>query len=281
MNRVSLLLLAGLFAGSAASAQVSGVDSTGLPGDHFSLQGALELFRKSDSPEAFEKALNEEGNHVNNLDLNGDGNTDYIRVIDHAGDGTHSLVLQVPVSAGEDQDIAVIEVEKTGNDAAVAQIIGDEEIFGEQVIVEPESNDGQSLALMYTSVNAGPAAPELAENAGIVVNVWFWPGVRFMYGPVYRPWVSPWRWGSYPGWWKPWRPLGWGFYRPWHTGFCRGYVVVKTHRVIRAHRVYVPFRSTSVIVRTRHAGPVGHYRRTVIIHKVPARGRDGKRWRRH
>ena len=32
--------------------------STGLPGDHFSLEGALELFKNSSSIEDFEKQLN-------------------------------------------------------------------------------------------------------------------------------------------------------------------------------------------------------------------------------
>ena len=281
MRRISLILLTGCLLGALSlNAQESGVDSTGLPGDQFSLQGALELFKKAESPEAFEKMLNEEGNHVNNLDLNGDGNTDYVRVVDHTGEGTHALVLQVLVSEKETQDIAVIELEKTGDEQAAAQIIGDEDIFGEQVIIEPEGESGQEASLMFTSANSGPAATYGQELNGLVVNVWFWPGVRFLYGPAYRPWVSPWRWGSYPGWWKPWRPFGWAVYRPWHTGFCRGYVVVHTHRVFRAHKVYMPFRSTSVIVHTRHAGPVNHYRvtRTTVIHKGPGpgRGRNGR-----
>ena len=54
----------------------SGVDSTGLPGDNFSLQGALQMFQNASSPEEFEKMINTEGNHVNNLDLNGDGEID-------------------------------------------------------------------------------------------------------------------------------------------------------------------------------------------------------------
>ena len=36
----------------------SGVDSTGLPGDDFSLQGALQLFKDAASIEDFEKSLN-------------------------------------------------------------------------------------------------------------------------------------------------------------------------------------------------------------------------------
>jgi len=44
-------------------------DSTGLPGDTISWKVAPELFKKSASPEEFEKLLNTEGNGVNNLDL--------------------------------------------------------------------------------------------------------------------------------------------------------------------------------------------------------------------
>ncbi|MBL0110193.1 MAG: hypothetical protein IPP42_04700 [Saprospiraceae bacterium] len=56
--------------------------------------------------------LNQDDNHVNNLDLNDDGEVDYIRVIDNMDGDAHALVLQVVVSATENQDIAVIEIEK-------------------------------------------------------------------------------------------------------------------------------------------------------------------------
>src|SRR5689334_4989077 len=76
----------------------SGVDSTGLPGDHFSLQGALAMFQKASSPEDFEKLLNSEDNHVNNLDLNNDGDIDYIRVVDNSEKEAHAFVLQAVIS---------------------------------------------------------------------------------------------------------------------------------------------------------------------------------------
>src|SRR5258705_3633312 len=122
-----------------------GVDSTGLPGDNFSLQGALAMFQKASSPEDFEKLLNSEDNHVNNMDLNNDGDIDYIRVIDNFEKYAHAFVLQAVVSATESQDIAVIEIEKTGDTTAVLQIVGDEDIYGEQVIVEP-GDDGDEDA---------------------------------------------------------------------------------------------------------------------------------------
>src|SRR3989304_10443472 len=118
-------------------AQDSEEDSTGLPGDNFSLQGALELFKKANSPEEFEKLINTKDNNVNNLDLNEDGETDYIRVIGKMEKDVHAFVLQVAVSETENQDIAVIELEKTGDASAMLQIIGDDDIYGEQTIVEP------------------------------------------------------------------------------------------------------------------------------------------------
>lgn len=257
-----LSLLAAFVLTQAVQAQNQpGVDSTGLPGDNFSLQGALELFQKASSPEEFEKMLNSEDNHVNNLDLNGDGEIDYIKVIDMAENDEHAFVLQVPVSENESQDIAVIELEKTGKESAVVQIVGDEGIYGEQVIVEPNSGaeDESFIPDMGGSIAHGPA--EAHQSApGIIVNVWFWPTVRYVYAPNYVVWRSPWRWRHYPGYWKPWRPLGWHAYHPYCVRWHRPFVVVHTHRVARVHRFYTPARVTSVSVRTRHYATVNGYR---------------------
>ena len=86
---ILLIVLTGATAGSAC-AQTNSADSTGLPGDNFSLEGALDLFKKSESPEEFEKNLNSEENKVNNLDLNEDGVTDYVKVIDKTENNAHA-----------------------------------------------------------------------------------------------------------------------------------------------------------------------------------------------
>lgn len=264
-----------------------GQDSTGLPGDHFSLQGALEMFKKAASPEEFEKLLNTQDNGVNNLDLNGDGDVDYVRVVDRASGDVHAFVLQVPVSGKENQDIAVIELEKTGSDSAMVQIIGDEDIYGEATIVEPDGggDDGEDIEdegggkgpFYLESSFASPFMPR------VVVNVWGWPSVRFVYAPTYVVWASPWRWRAYPVWWHPWRPLAWRLFHPFRVRYRTGFAVVHTHRVVRAHRVYAPGRTTSVVVRSRYAGHVKHYRvtRTVKVKpggvKVKTRVRRGRR----
>jgi hypothetical protein len=244
-------------------AQTVSEDSTGLPGDNFSLEGALEMFKKAGSPEEFEKLINSEDNKVNNLDLNEDGTIDYIKVIDKKDDDAHVFILQDAVSETENQDIAVIEVEKTGNDNAVLQIVGDEDIYGEQVIVEPAAEQSP------TRVNT---------NTNVVVNVWTWPAVRYVYGPSYAVWVSPWNWRVRPVWWHPWRPVRWHVFHPYRAPYRHHYVVVHHHRVVHAHRIYTPVRTMSVTVHTRHQASVNHYRATRTTRSVTV-SKDNKQVR--
>ena len=265
LGLIAVLLL------NAGTARSQDADSTGLPGDNFSLQGALEMFKKAASPEEFEKMINDGNNNVNNLDLNGDGELDYVRVIDKSEKDVHAFVLQVSVSATENQDIAVIELEKDGDESAVLQIVGDEEIYGEQVIVEPSdgtSGEDESPAKNGPSFNY--------DETNIIVNVWLWPSVRFVYRPAYVPWASPYRWGlNPPGWHR--HPIAWRVFHPrvlvFHP-FCRR---VHTHRVFVAHGVYKPFRSTSVFVRTRHGASVTRYRNGRTIRTVKVAGPRGVR----
>ncbi len=256
-NNLILFSLACFFLSTfTLNAQDAGpADSTGLPGDHFSLEGALELFKKAQSPEEFEKLLNTEENGINNLDLNEDGEIDYIRVIDNMEGEVHAIVLQAPVSAEESQDIAVIEIEKQGPENAILQIIGDEDIYGENVLVEPFGEEGKSNG------KGGPSADY--DVRAVVVNVWLWPSVRYVYRPNYVVWVSPWRWAHYPSWWRPWRPHPWRVHYTRTVVYRPHYHVVSTHRVVKAHNVYTPRRTSSKVVHTR----------TTTV--VAARGKNG------
>jgi hypothetical protein len=252
-------------------------DSSGLPGDNFSLQGALDLFKKAGSPEEFEKLLNSEDSKVNNLDLNEDGNTDYIKVVSKRENDVQIFVLQALVSENESQDIAVIELEKTGSENAVIDIVGDEDIFGEETIVEPEDNPGNAFNVNNSSRLATGPNTEFAEN-GIVVNVWGWPCVRYVYAPAYVVWVSPFTWRARPVWYRPWRPLAYTVYRPLRYRYRPHYAVVTTRRVVVAPRIYKPMRVTSVTVRTRHHVAVNNYR--VTRKTTTVQGRHGRKYTR-
>ena len=260
-------LLACLFSFSLNAQEINLTDSTGLPGDHFSLEGALELFKNAKSPEAFEKSLNQSNNNVNNLDLNEDGDIDYIRVIDNMENEVHAIVLQVPINDIETQDIAVIEIEKNGDASALLQIIGDESLYGEGAIVEPFEE--------VTSGGKGGPNPNEFKFVRVVVNVWLWPSVRYVYAPRYKVWVSPFRWKVYPRWWKPWRPHPWRWHHTHCVHFRTGFRLAPSHRLVRAHKVYTPHRRTSklVVSRTvvRRNKGTKVYRRTAVTRTTQAR----------
>lgn len=254
---LTTLLLMLILSVSVKAQDASEQDSTGLPGDNFNLQGALEMFKKSASPEAFEKALNSEENKVNNLDLNDDGKTDYIRVVNKKEDDVQIFVLQALVSDGESQDVAVIQLQKTGDETAVIQIEGDRDIYGESKIAEP-AEEAADNAFNYSSpATHGPSA---SIGSAIFVNVWFWPCVRFVYAPAYVVWVSPWTWHSHPVWWRPWRPMPWYAYRPHYHYYNSHYTYVYNRRIAPARNIYRPMRTTSVTVINRNRVVVNNYR---------------------
>jgi len=225
-----------------------------VPGDNFSLEGALELFKESSSPKEFEKMLNSSEAKVNNLDLNGDGYIDYIKVIDMQDGNVHAFVMQAVIAENQFQDIAVITLEKQGNGKAILQITGDEDIYGVETIIEPTREVRTYAGAMSSNVH---------------INVWSWPVVRYVYGPHYSGWVSPWRWGYRPIWWSPWRPIVYVDYFHFWRPYRRFYTPCYTTRIVHAYNNYRVHRTTSVIVHNRYNQSITQYRSRHI-------GRNGR-----
>lgn len=243
---------------SFAQDQPITTDSTGLPGDNFSLQGALAMFKESSSLEDFEKKLNTTDNPVNNLDLNGDGNIDYIRVVDNMKENAHAIALQIPVNDKELQDVAVIEIEKNGDESAILQIMGDEDLYGVSELVEPY--DEKEVIEKNANPQKGPSFMAEPTVARVIINVWAWPCVRYVYAPTYVVWVSPYQWNYYPVWFKPWRPQPWRYHYARCKPYRTYYHAAPVHRVVVAHNVYQPHRKTSVVVVNRNKVVVNNYR---------------------
>jgi hypothetical protein len=272
-----IILLVCLVTASSIFAQGK-TDSLGLPGDNFDLAGALELFKKSDTPEAFEKAINSSDNEVNNLDLNADGKVDYVKVIDNKDGDSHTMVLQVAVTKSETQDVAVIEIEKTKDGNAHVQIVGDEELYGKDHILEPKDASAVSSEKIKKDVetddvykgkndnNTNTQTNEYVANPNVVVNVWPWPAVQYMYSPGYMVWVSPWYWGYYPGWWNPWMPVYWQthYWRAhrYHNYYCRA----NFYRSPNVHKGYYGRRMSSDVVRENQR--TGYYAQKQISYKA-------------
>jgi hypothetical protein len=157
-----------------AQDEVAIVTPTTEAGENLDLMAILEIFSGAENLEDFEKKINEESSEVNNIDLNGDGEVDYLRVVEYAEENTRVIVIQAVIGEDQYQDVASIVLEKDDDGDISLQAIGDEEIYGEEYIVEP--------------------ADETEIQTIVVVNV--------VYSPGYQPYVSPYRWGVYPAWYR-------------------------------------------------------------------------------
>jgi hypothetical protein len=225
-NLISKMLLSVLVVtGMMVKAQDNSSERLGLPGDNLNLFAVMKLFQESETLEGFEKNLNAEDSKINNLDLDNDGQVDYIRVIDYPVGDAHSIVMRVAMSEREDQDVAVFTVEKDKAGNAQIQLIGDEELYGKDYIVEPYySDDNQNTP------NPGYAGnKQNNDNDHVVVTrtsyveVAAWPIVRVIYLPDYVVWRSPWYWGYYPHYWHSWSPYYWDYYYGYHYNWYHHY----------------------------------------------------------
>lgn len=269
MNKIIVLLLVILGITSAYSQEETRPQNTG---DNFSLEGALELFKNSNSLEEFEKNLNQENNQVNNLDLDGDGQTDYINVEDIKENDSHVIVMSTYLNETEKQDIAFITIEKTADGKAELQIEGDKDLFPKNTIIEPNSEEKGAVQQLKSESNV-----TVVENSAPTVNVWVWPSVRYLYAPAYVVWVSPYRWRAYPRWWRPWRPVRHTVFFSYGVRYRPHYHVVTVRRGATVRNVYYPRRhSSTLVVHNRRGTTVIHNNRKGNIKAVKVKAKRVK-----
>ena len=141
--------------------------------ENLDLKTVATLFGQAKDLEQFEQMLNNPDSAFSNLDLNGDGEVDYLRVIETADNDRHLVVVQAVLAKDIYQDVASIFVEKDEKTQSVTvQVIGDEYIYGVNYIIEP----------VYI-------------HRPLIYD-WFW-------GTAWVCWHSPYYWGYYPHWWRP------------------------------------------------------------------------------
>lgn len=202
------------------NAQNNDEDKLNLPGDNLNLYAVLNVFQESETLESFEKNLNAQDSKINNLDLNNDDQIDYIKVADNADGESHLIVLQVAISEKENQDVAVISVNKDENKQIQIQLIGDEDLYGKNYIIEPKADNGQSNGSTpnpgYSTNSTNDQGNTIVVEKTVIVQVETWPVITYVYAPSYVRWNSPWYWGYYPSYWNPWRPYYWDYYYGYH-----------------------------------------------------------------
>jgi hypothetical protein len=144
--------------------------------DNLDLRAVASIFGDSKNLEDFERRLNNPEVPISNLDLNGDNQVDYLRVIETVEGNAHLIVIQSVLGRDTFQDIATVEVEKDRNNRIQVQVVGNVFMYGNNYIYEP--------VYSFTPV--------------IYSNFWV---------SNYRPYWSTWYWGYYPTYYYAWRPF--------------------------------------------------------------------------
>ena len=141
--------------------------------ENLNLKTVATLFGQAKDLEEFESMINNPDSAFSNLDLNGDGEVDYLRVIETADNNKHLVVIQAVLAKDVYQDVASIFVEKDeATQSVTVQVIGDEYIYGTNYIIEP--------VYIYRPL----------------IYDWFW-------STAWVCWHSPYYWDYWPTWWRP------------------------------------------------------------------------------
>ncbi len=134
---------------------------------YLDLKAVASIFGDARNLEEFENQINDYDAQISNLDLNSDGQVDYLRVIETSENNTHLVVIQAVLERDVFQDVATIVVERDRYKRTYVQVVGDPYIYGANYIINP----------MYHHTPT--------------IYSWFWTS-------SYRPWYSPYYYGYYP-----------------------------------------------------------------------------------
>ena len=163
---------------SAFSKDTAVAVATNKAGDNLNLELVSAEFGAAKDLEDFERRLNDPKSKVSNLDLNNDGQVDYLIVSERKGINVHYVDIDASIGNDKKQTVATIEVENNSSNKSV-RIVGETSIYGSEYV--------------YVPTYVSPP----------VFFTLFWVA-------TYQPWYSPWHWGYYPPVYHPWgvRPIG-------------------------------------------------------------------------
>lgn len=152
------------------------IQNINYAGEGLDLHAVGAIIKEVKSGEELEKRLNDSSNAINNLDLNEDGNVDYINVTEYGKGATRGFSLTTKLS-GEVQEIATIEIEKVTDNNGEMEIMGNRQIYGSNHYYHSHFTLGDYLVL------------------------------RYMWGPRWGMWHSPYYYGHYPSYYRPYRTV--------------------------------------------------------------------------
>jgi len=168
--------------------------------DNLDLRAVGILFGQANNLEEFERMLNDWENPVSNLDLNNDGYVDYLRVLESSEGDARIIVIQAVLGRDIFQDVATLIVTRDNN-KPVVEIVGDPFIYGNNYIIQP--------VFIHTPI----------------MFTWLW-------SPFHVRWWSPWYWGHFPPFFRPWHWVSFHHHYMFMSGFWR------THHHVRFHHMH-------------------------------------------
>lgn len=189
--------------------------------NNLDLKAVSTAFGESRNLEEFEQKLNDYDSGISNLDLNNDGQVDYLRVIESNEKNVHVVVIQAVLDKDVYQDVASIVVDRDRDNVTTVQVIGDPYIYGDNYIIEP--------AYVYT--------PSIFS---------------FFWGPSYFSWRSPYYWGYYPTYYRYRRPFEVNVYLSnvyMHVNHNQRYYYTSYRRNDRYDNIYRSIRRNDYAVR--------------------------------
>jgi hypothetical protein len=243
-----------------------------LPGDNLDLYATLDLFQKSKTIEEFEASLNDAETGINNLDLNLDGEVDFIKVVSQKEDDDFTFVLQVDVLEKETQDVAVILITKDEDEKVAIQMVGDKDLYGADYVIEPKL---EAPAVTANPAYSGADTVVVKSEPATVVVVESEPIVYYVYSPAYVPYYPPYYYGYYPPYYHPYPVVSVNIYfgrnrhhRNHYHGGHRGGNTVVINNNNNTYNNYSKTRNTSNTVNRNKTE--GNYKRNDVA-KSPSK----------
>ena len=169
-------LFASVFSnGSFAQDRTTVIATNSDISDNLDLRAVASIFGDANNLNDFEQKLNDPKMKISNLDLNGDNQVDYLRVIESVEGNTHLIIIQSVLERDVFQDVATVEIEKDRHNNVQIQVVGDVYMYGQNYIYEP-----------------------VYYHQPVIYNS-FWVN-------NYSPYFSSWYWGYYPTYFYAWNP---------------------------------------------------------------------------
>ena len=209
-NLLFIAFAALVFGSCSAQSQTTVYAKNSDISDNLDLRAVASMFGESSNLQDFERRLNDPKYQISNLDLNGDNEVDYLRVIESVENRTHVVIIQAVLDRDVYQDVATIDIERDNYNKVSVQVVGNTYLYGANYIYEPVYN---VVPVIYSS---------------------FWV-------TNYRPYYSTWGWNYYPTYYAAWNPYPVYRYRN-NINVCinvnNHYNYVNTRRSYRAPVIY-------------------------------------------